>query len=288
MAAANAFTVYMYDQEKKYLEWLVLQRQNIETGGDLFGLWQKKDVVIVQLVLGPGMSCARTATSFYQDVNYLSSVGKALTTAQGLCNIGEWHSHHRINLPSPSQGDESTVWKHMESGGRFLLFIASITGSNQTPEVNIGCFMFSMETKKMTEGLLVPLPGYSPIRGQFSDVCSPPGPEQGVSWSNFVEAVKISGVSVKKARPHVIPQSKTTKYRHEKTLTDKTKLISKGRNASYGSNSQVARNKPKKWWTSSSSADEVIKYQPLRELASPCPEPDKGGGNESKSICDCC
>ena len=231
----------------------------------------------------PGKSCARTATSFYQDVNYLSSVGEALTSAQGLCNIGEWHSHHRINLPSPSLGDETTVWKHMQSvtGGRFLLFIASITGSNETPEVNIGCFMFSMETKKMTEGLLVSLPGCSPIRGQFSDVSSAPGPEQGVSWSNFVEAVQISGVRVKKARPHVIPQNKTTKYRHEKTLTDKTKLISKGRNVSYGSNNQVGH---KKWWNSSSSADEVVKNQPLRDIASPCPEPDKKGGNKSKSI----
>ena len=54
MSKSNAFTVYMYEQEKSYLEWLVLQRQNIETGGDLFGLWQNENIVVVQLVLGPG------------------------------------------------------------------------------------------------------------------------------------------------------------------------------------------------------------------------------------------
>ena len=144
--------------------------------------------------------------------------------------------------------------------------------------------MFSMETKKMTKGLLLPLAGCCPIRGQFSDVSFEPGPEQGVSWGNFVEAVKIR-VSVKKSRPHVIPQNKTTEYCHEKTLTDKTKLINKGRNTSYGSNSQVEY---KKWRSSSSSADEVIKYQPLRDIASPCPEPDKKDGNKSRPIFDCC
>ena len=38
------------------MKWLVLQRQNIETGGDLFGLWQSKHVAIVQLILGPGIN----------------------------------------------------------------------------------------------------------------------------------------------------------------------------------------------------------------------------------------
>ena len=44
----------MYEQEKNYIEWLVSQKQDIETGGDLFGLWQNKDMVVVQLALGPG------------------------------------------------------------------------------------------------------------------------------------------------------------------------------------------------------------------------------------------
>jgi hypothetical protein len=59
----------MYDHEKRYLEWLVLQRQDIETGGDLFGLWQKKDVVIVQLVLGPGNEQLQSVVVL-RDVNY--------------------------------------------------------------------------------------------------------------------------------------------------------------------------------------------------------------------------
>lgn len=121
-------------------------------------------------------------------------MGDELTTSQGLCNIGEWHSHHRIDLPSPSQGDQTTVWNHMDSiaGGRFLVFIASITGSKKQPYVNIGCFMFSSDTRKMSEGSLMTLQGSSPIRGQFNDVSFEPGPEKGVSWGTFIEAVKAS------------------------------------------------------------------------------------------------
>ncbi len=119
-------------------------------------------------------------------------MGERLTTYQGLCNIGEWHSHHRIGLPSPSRGDQTTVWKHMESvaGGRFLVFIASISGSKSRPHVNIGCFMFCSETRTMTQGLLITLQKCSPIRGQFNDASFEPGPEKGVSWVDFIEAIR--------------------------------------------------------------------------------------------------
>lgn len=115
-----------------------------------------------------------------------------MTTSQGLCNIGEWHSHHRIDLPGPSEGDQTTVWKHVKSfsGGRFLLLIATIVGSAKNSRVNIGCFMFSSETKKMSEGLLVTLQGASPIRKQFDDKSFHAGPEESVSWMDFDAATK--------------------------------------------------------------------------------------------------
>lgn len=163
MANYDDFTVFIYDNEFAYLQWLVLQKPTIETGGDLFGLWQSKDTAVVQFLLGPGRNCTRTTVSFHQDVEYLESVGQYLTTRQGLCNIGEWHSHHRIGLTSPSGGDENTVWKHMPSvsGGRFLLFIANIEDSET---VKVGCFVFNSNTNKMTRGRLIQLLGCSPLR----------------------------------------------------------------------------------------------------------------------------
>ena len=161
-----AFTVYMYDKEYQYLKWLVLQRGDIETGGDLFGVWQNEFSAVAQFVLGPGQECRRTTTSFFQDVNYLHKVGEHMTSKEGICNIGEWHSHHRIGLAHPSSGDQNTVWGNMAtvSGGRFILFIANI---QVTGRVKVGCFMFNTATNKMTEGKIQLLVKCSPIRHTF-------------------------------------------------------------------------------------------------------------------------
>ena len=75
MADNGSVSVHIYEHELKYLEWLVLQKPNIETGGDLFGLWWDKQTAVVQLILGPGRGCKRTTTSFHQNVNYLKEVG---------------------------------------------------------------------------------------------------------------------------------------------------------------------------------------------------------------------
>lgn len=167
MANGNAFTVYIYENEYEYLKWLVLQKKDIETGGDLFGVWQSEFAVVVQIVLGPGAKCRRTATSFFQDVDYLKNVGHYLTSNEGICNIGEWHSHHRLGLAYPSDGDQRTVWENMPtvSGGRFLVFIANIENNRNA---KVGCFMFNSATRKMTKGTLKLLMNCSPIRHTFS------------------------------------------------------------------------------------------------------------------------
>ena len=124
MSSYNGFKVFMYSNELEFLKWLVLQKSNIETGGDLFGLWQSDETAIVQLIFGPGKNCSRTTTSFHPDVQYLGDVGRYLTSCEGICNIGEWHSHHRIGFTSPSGGDQNTIRNHLPSmsGVRFLLY----------------------------------------------------------------------------------------------------------------------------------------------------------------------
>ena len=71
----GSVTVFIYERELDFLKWLVLQKRQIETGGDLFGLWRDEGTAVVQLILGPGEGCRRTATSFHQDVRYLREVG---------------------------------------------------------------------------------------------------------------------------------------------------------------------------------------------------------------------
>ena len=105
--------VYVYKSEfNKIKEW-VLHYKDIETGGDLFGLWVDAHTAVVQLALGPGGKSRRAKTIFYQDVDYLTAVEGCLTGKYGLCNIGQWHSHHQLSLNQPSTGDENTVWGNM-------------------------------------------------------------------------------------------------------------------------------------------------------------------------------
>ncbi len=151
-ANTRKFKVYIYQDELEYIRRLVMQKDDIETGGDLFGLWIDKHNVVVQFVLGPGKNCRRSTTSFYQDVDYLGSVGNYITRNHGLCNIGQWHSHHRLDLPKPSIGDENTVWSNMPGLGmeRYVVFIATIKDSRIgifEPTVNVNCFLFEIENE---------------------------------------------------------------------------------------------------------------------------------------------
>ena len=143
------FEVLIYEEDYKEMCAHVLRKPNIETGGDLFGLWQDERKAVVQLALGPGKRCRRTSTSFYQDVEYLDKVGSYLTQKEGVCHIGEWHSHHQLGLARPSGGDESTVWRNMPTYqlSRFVIFIANIEATGQSYKVNIGCFLFEIDRR---------------------------------------------------------------------------------------------------------------------------------------------
>ena len=125
-----SFVAYIYDTDYKEIQTLVHHYPNIETGGDLFGLWQDERTVIIQQFIGPGKNSKRTTTSFHQDIEYLQKVGSLITTEEGLCNVGEWHSHHQIGMPQPSGADRRTVFSNMPHLGleRFVLFIATIEG----------------------------------------------------------------------------------------------------------------------------------------------------------------
>ena len=143
------FTVYMNEGERDQINKWVERHENIETGGDLFGAWIDNRTAVVQFVLGPGKGCRRTGVSFFQDIDYLRNAGSYLTQKHGLCNIGQWHSHHRLGLTRPSGGDENTVWGNMPNLGldRYIVIIATIPGSysNRKLTVNINPYLFEIK-----------------------------------------------------------------------------------------------------------------------------------------------
>ncbi len=165
------FTVYIDEGEQAQIEEWVGLKQRTETGGDLFGLWVNNHTAVVQFVLGPGQNCARTSVSFYQDIEYLREAGNYLTQQHGLCNIGQWHSHHRLSLTRPSGGDENTVWGNMPNLGlnRYIVFIATINGYDKSTKVSINPYLFEINQRgarlPVASGILKVLKGQeSPFR----------------------------------------------------------------------------------------------------------------------------
>ena len=126
------FKVFMFEEDYQMMVSLVLQYPDLETGGDLFGLWTTNGDAVLHVILGPGQNCKRTGASFYQDIAYLQRNGELLTEDYMLCHIGEWHSHHQLHLFQPSGGDSSTVIRNYPRGlCGFLLIIANIVSSQR-------------------------------------------------------------------------------------------------------------------------------------------------------------
>ena len=156
------FNVVIYESDYKQLCTWVLKKTDIETGGDLFGLWADKHTAVIQFVVGPGQNCRRSSVSFYQDINYLEKTGEHMTLREGVCHIGEWHSHHQLGLARPSGGDENTVWNNMPTYNlkRFVIFIANLEQLRKDSyNVNIGCFLFELESVNGKEEQLPVLQG---------------------------------------------------------------------------------------------------------------------------------
>ena len=158
---SGKFTAYVYEDDFLKIQKLVQPYPDIETGGDLFGLWQDERTVVIKRFIGPGEKCKRTATSFHQDVEYLHRVGSLITTEEGLCNVGEWHSHHQIGMPEPSGADRRTVLSNMLHLGleRFVLFIASIENTIRRShevkikQIELHPFLFIGSTQKVLKGI---------------------------------------------------------------------------------------------------------------------------------------
>ena len=156
--AANDLKVYMFEEDIAMVQNLVLLYPDVETGGDLFGLWTTEGDAVLHIVLGPGKNCSRTDVSFNQDIPYLQRNGELLTENYMLGHIGEWHSHHQLRLFKPSHGDSSTVIRHFPKGAvyGFLLIIANIVAPN---EVKLSPYLYT-ENSTFTysrKGEIVPL-----------------------------------------------------------------------------------------------------------------------------------
>ncbi len=88
----------------------------LETGGELFGLWTHAGEPVIFVATGPGKNARHHGTSFYQDAEFLEACHHE-AHGHGLVHLGAWHSHHHIGLAQPSGGDLATARDALRSYG---------------------------------------------------------------------------------------------------------------------------------------------------------------------------
>ena len=63
--------IQIFKSELDYISRCILDRKNIETGGQLFGYWSEDGQPVVMYAIGPGPRANHQTTFFNQDVDYL-------------------------------------------------------------------------------------------------------------------------------------------------------------------------------------------------------------------------
>lgn len=168
--------VMLFESE---LMWIARETlaQNVETGGSLFGLWSQGERPVIFLASPPGPSAVHESTHFSQNVRYVSDLASRLQSAYGIQYLGDWHSHHKLDLCEPSSGDRNRIRRvaaknqyrrmteiivrHPDSHSRRedILFDA---------EFNVFLYLDAQRGLCQRTTLRI-LPGTSPIRGALSE-----------------------------------------------------------------------------------------------------------------------
>ena len=158
---APSKTAYIYKSELDFISRCILDYNNIETGGQLFGYWTSDCSPVVVYAIGPGPNANHPVAFFNQDVDYLVTIGRVLVHHYGLQHIGEWHSHHKLGLAQPSGHDASTMADTIREKQlpQFLLCIGNCSDSEST----LNPFNFTYDA------------GYNYVKAQWSvkDIDSP-------------------------------------------------------------------------------------------------------------------
>lgn len=138
-----------------------------ETGGDLFGRWTTTPTIYLATRAGP--NAVRDRAHFRLDVAYLRRLSQELELDWALRYFGDWHSHHRLGLASPSQGDRERIRRLAARNGytemaEFIVTLEDLSGERE-PIVRVHPYIYR-DPHNHTP-LVMPLtvlPGMSPVR----------------------------------------------------------------------------------------------------------------------------
>lgn len=138
----------------------------LETGGDLFGIWGEIPVIYLATKAGP--KAIRNQAHFRLDVDYLIKLSNELSNDWGLRYFGDWHSHHRLGLETPSSGDQARI-ERISSKNNFsemAEFIVTFPSSYEKErKIQIHPYVYTeFPGRNFFETTLIVLKGLSPVR----------------------------------------------------------------------------------------------------------------------------
>jgi transcriptional regulator with XRE-family HTH domain len=191
---------------------------SIETGGDLFGRWQ--DIPTVLLATKAGPNAKRDHAHFRLDVEYLRTLSEAMASDWALRYFGDWHSHHRLGLTSPSGGDQKRILS-LATKNQFLGMtevIVTLEEGRDEPVVRIHPWIYDLPSEDRGPYPLrvKVLPGVSPIRQAL--LARRALPEQELfAWEKIsLSRIRIGADS---AAPTLEPATEVDPTTRERTLS---------------------------------------------------------------------
>jgi hypothetical protein len=156
----------IYTSELALLYQLVAESPDLETGGELLGLWSHQGSPTIMLVTGPDTSATRTETHFLQPPDTHMRIERHMWDTFGLQVLGIWHSHHLLGLHELSHGDRQRTQRYASNHGRlrYLEFLGYLDEA-EAGQPRIRPYLYS-DAPELTEVPIevVELPGMSPTR----------------------------------------------------------------------------------------------------------------------------
>ena len=188
MEPMPAQTAFIYKSEMDYVSRCILDRPDIETGGQLFGFLTEHGAPVVCYAIGPGPRANHQVAFFNQDTAYLQDTFNAIRK-YGLRYIGEWHSHHQMGLAKPSGHDASTVEKGMRRH-HFTHFLLCIGNCDWEMHSTLNAFTFHSEAARYHHAPWEVIGMESPYRGiidsELGDALCDPATTEPCHGANFI------------------------------------------------------------------------------------------------------
>lgn len=101
--------IAIYESDLRTIAGMSAENRELETGGDLFGYYDRGGNLVLSLVLGPGPQAIFEPAHFAQNADFTLKANMILANLYGMSMGGTWHCHHNMGLPQPSDGDDRTV-----------------------------------------------------------------------------------------------------------------------------------------------------------------------------------